>query len=346
MEYRQLGRSGLKVSTIALGTLPFGGHQRPEFGNVPVDQARGMLDRALEAGVNLLDTADVYGYGNAERTVGEIVAGRRDKVLIASKCRAVISDDPNAGGLSRKHIILSVEHSLRRLGTDYIDIYQAHGWDGHTPIEEIISAFDQLVRDGKVRYIGCSNFSGWHIMKSLATSDRLGAQRYVSQQIYYSLLGREAEHELVPISIDQGVGILVYSPLAGGLLGGQRERGVADDELAAWREPPVPDPTRVYDIVDVVKQVAAEHEATPAQVSLAYILTKPGVTSVIVGPRTMDHLETALPAADLQLTDSDLERLDAISALPKPYPYWHQVWSASDRLSAADLTLHTPGGTR
>lgn len=346
MEYRQLGRSGLKVSTIALGTLPFGGHQRPEFGNVTVEQARGMLDRALEAGVNLLDTADVYGYGNAERTVGEIVAGRRDKVLIASKCRAVISDDPNAGGLSRKHIILSVEHSLRRLGTDYIDIYQAHGWDGHTPIEEIISAFDQLVRDGKVRYIGCSNFSGWHIMKSLATSDRLGAQRYVSQQIYYSLLGREAEHELVPISIDQGVGILVYSPLAGGLLGGQRERGVADDELAAWREPPVPDPTRVYDIVDVVKQVAAEHEATPAQVSLAYILTKPGVTSVIVGPRTMDHLETALPAADLQLTDSDLERLDAISALPKPYPYWHQVWSASDRLSAADLTLHTPGGTR
>lgn len=346
MEYRLLGRSGLKVSTVALGTLPFGGHQRPEFGNVSVDDARTMLDRAMEAGVNLVDTADVYGYGNAERTVGEIIKGRRDELVLATKCRAVISDNPNAGGLSRKHIILSVEHSLRRLGTDFIDIYQAHAWDGVTPIEEIVSALDQLVRDGKVRYLGCSNFSGWHLMKSLATADRLGAQRFVSQQIYYSLAGREAEHELVPISIDQGVGILVYSPLAAGLLGGRRQRGVDDAELAAWREPPVPDPSRIYDIVDVVREVAAVHDATPAQVSMAYILTKPGVTSVIVGPRTLDHLVTALPAAELDLTAEDLAKLDAISALPKPYPYWHQVWSASDRLSLADATLHEAGGSR
>lgn len=342
MEYRQLGRSGLRVSVLALGTLPFGGHQRPEFGKVTVGEAQRMLDRALDAGVNLIDTADVYGYGRAEETVGEIIKGRRDRLIVATKCRAIVRDAPNDGGLSRRHIIWAVEQSLRRLGTDHIDLYQAHAWDGQTPLEEQISALDQLVRDGKVRYLGCSNYSGWHLMKSLAVADRLGAQRFASQQIYYTLLGREAEHELVPISIDQGVGILVWSPLAGGLLGGDFRRGVDDERLANWREPPVADPGRVFDIVDVVREIADAHDTNPAQVSLAYILSKPGVTAAIMGPRHDDHLASALGACDLRLTSEDLTRLDAISDRPKPYPYWHQAWSATDRLSPADATLLNP----
>lgn len=342
MRYRQLGRSGLRVSVFALGTLPFGGHQRPEFGHVTVDEARRLLDRALDAGVNLIDTADVYGYGRAEETVGEIIKGRRDRLIIATKCRAIVRDAPNNGGMSRRHIIWAVEQSLRRLGTDYIDLYQAHAWDGQTPLEEQISALDQLVTDGKVRYLGCSNYSGWHLMKSLAVADGIGAQRFVSQQIYYTILGREAEHELVPISIDQGLGILVWSPLAGGLLGGGFRRGIDDRKLARWREPPVPDPSRVFDIVDVVKEVADTHETTAAQVSLAYILSKPGVTSAILGPRNVEHLVAALGAGDLVLSDEDLTRLDAISDQPKPYPYWHQAWSAVDRLSPADATLLDP----
>ncbi len=342
MQYRRLGRSGLRVSVLALGTLPFGGHQRPEFGHTTVDEARRMLDRALDAGVNLIDTADVYGHGRAEETLGEVIKGRRDRLIIATKCRAIVRDGPNDGGMSRHHIIWAVEQSLRRLGIDYIDLYQAHGWDGQTPLEEQIGALDQLVTDGKVRYLGCSNYSGWHLMKSLAVADRLGTQRFVSQQIYYTILGREAEHELVPISIDQGVGVLVWSPLAGGLLGGDYRRGIDDERVANWREPPVPDPSRVFDILDGVSEVAETHEATTAQVSLAYILSKPGVTSVIMGPRHDDHLASALGAADLCLTPEDLDRLDTISDLPKPYPYWHQAWSAVDRLSPADATLLDP----
>lgn len=341
MEYRQLGRSGLRVSVLALGTLPFGGHQRPEVGNVDVATAGRMLDQALDDGINLIDTADVYGYGNAERTVGEITKGRRDRVVIATKCRAVISADPNAGGLSRKHIMLSVEHSLRRLSTDYIDIFQTHGWDGHTSIEEITSALDQLVRDGKVRYLGCSNYSSWHLMKSLATADRLGAERFVSQQIYYSAISREAEFELIPAGIDQGVGVMVWGPLAGGLLAGGYQRGVDDEKLRAWREPPVSNPARVFDIVEVLSAIADEHGVTTAQVAMAYTLTRPGVVSVILGPRSEEQLNASLAVADLALTSDDLDRIETVSRPELPYPYWHQRWSAGDRLSAADATLHT-----
>lgn len=327
------------MSVLSLGTLPFGGHQRAEMGKVDVPEARRMLDMALDAGVNLVDSADVYGLGRAEETVGEIIGGRRDKLLIATKCRAVVGDGPNDGGLSRHHIIESVERSLRRLGTDHIDLYQAHGWDGETATDEIMRALDQLVQDGKVRYLGCSNYSAWHIMKSLGVADRLGTERFVSQQISYSIIGRDAENELVPLSLDQGVGVLVWGPLAGGLLSGKYQRGIDDERLRGWREPPVPEPAHVYDVVDVLREVAEAHVATPAQISLAYILAKPGVTSAILGPRREDQLGAALEAVDIELSHEEMDRLDGVSAVPRPYPQWHQAWSASDRPGAPDATL-------
>jgi len=342
MKYRQLGRSGLRVSVLSLGTMPFGGHQRTEKGKVEVPAARRMLDIALDAGVNLVDSADIYGLGRAEETVGEIIEGRRDRLLLATKCRAIVGDGPNDGGLSRHHIIDSVEKSLRRLRTDHIDLYQAHGWDGETAIEETLRAFDRLVADGKVRYVGCSNYSAWHVMKALGVADHLGLERFMSQQIAYSIVGRDAENELVPLSLDQGVGILVWGPLAGGLLGGRYQRGIDDEKLRTWREPPISDPARVFDIVDTLRAVGEAHGATPAQVGLAYILAKPGVTSAILGPRRDDHLATALGAVDLHLGAEDMRRLDAVSATPRPYPQWHQAWSASDRPGAPDATLHPP----
>ena len=323
MEYRKLGRSGLRVSALSLGTIAFGGDP-PEKGKVGVGQARRILDRALDAGVNLIDTADVYGNGRSEETVGEIIQGRRDRILIATKCRAVVGDGPNDGGLSRHHIIESVERSLRRLRTDHIDLFQAHAWDRQTALEETIGALDRLVADGKVRYIGCSNFSAWHLMKSLAVADRLLAERYVSQQIHYTILDRDAENELVPLAIEERVGILIWAPLASGLLSGKYQRGADDATLRSWKEPPVPDPSRVYRIVDVVREVGDAHGASPAQVSVAYILGKPGVTSAILGPRSDDQVVTALQAAQLQLTSEDMAKLDAASARPRPYPQWHQ----------------------
>ncbi len=341
MEYRQLGRSGLRVSALALGTAPFGGHQIPEVGHVDVPTARAMLDTALEAGVNLIDTADVYGFGNAERVVGEITQGRRNDVLIATKCRSITGEDPNWGGLSRKHIIMSVEHSLRRLRTDHIDLFQTHGWDGQTALDEVTSALDQLVQDGKVRYLGCSNYSGWHVMKSLAAADRLGAERVVSQQIHYTILNREAEFELIPLGLDQGVGVMVWSPLAAGLLTGDFVRGADDERLAAWREPPVASADRVYDIVDVLREVGERHGASPAQIAMAFTLSRPNVASVILGPRTEQHLADSLGAIDVVLDVDDLERLDLVSRPQLPYPYWHQARSATDRLGAADRSLHS-----
>src|SRR5437588_4838533 len=222
MEYRQLGRSGLKVSALTMGTMTFGG--RGNFGNVgntDVDEARRQVDLCLEAGVNLIDTADVYSGGRSEEIVGAAIAGHRDDVLLATKVRMPMGDGPNDAGLSRHHIISGCEASLRRLGTDHIDLYQVHEWDGVTPLEEPLEALTSLVDSGKVRYIGASNYTGWQLLKALGTSDRLGVQRFVSEQIYYSLQAREAEYELVPAAIDQGLGILVWSPLAGGLLSGK-----------------------------------------------------------------------------------------------------------------------------
>ncbi len=334
------------MSTLTLGTMTFGGQGNfAKVGDTDVAGARRHIDMALDAGINLIDTADVYSFGASEEIIGEVLEGRRDKVLLATKARMVMSDDPNDGGLSRHHLIESVENSLRRLRTDHIDLYQVHEWDGHTPLEETLDTLDTLVRSGKVRYVGCSNYTGWQMTKALGISDRLGYQRFVSQQIHYSLQAREAEYELVPAGLDQGVGILVWSPLAGGLLSGKYRRGQDQPEgrqLSGWGEPPVRDEDALYDVVDVLVDVAEARGVPAAQVALAWLLERPGVTSVIVGARTDSQLADNLAAVELELTAEERARLDAVSAPPLLYPYWHQARTAKDRLSEADLALLGP----
>jgi aryl-alcohol dehydrogenase-like predicted oxidoreductase len=347
MEYRALGSSGLRVSVLTMGTMTFGG--RGGFANVGstgVDEARRQVDMCLEAGVNLIDTADVYSGGLSEEIVGEVLHGRRDQVLLATKVRMTMGPGPNDAGLSRQHIISGCEASLRRLGTDYIDLYQVHEWDGHTPLEETLHALDLLVRSGKVRYLGVSNYASWQLMKALGTADRTGLPRFVCQQIYYSLQAREAEYELIPLAVDQGLGVLVWSPLAGGLLSGKYRRGqdapAGARQLTDWDEPPVYDQERLHDTVEVLISVGQQHDVSAAQVALAYLLGKPAVTSLVIGARTSEQLTDNLAAASLTLTDSDRAALDKVSAPPLIYPYWHQAKTASDRLSAADLTLRAP----
>jgi aryl-alcohol dehydrogenase-like predicted oxidoreductase len=347
MDYRQLGRSGLRVSALTLGTMTFGG--RGNFANVGstgVTDARRQVDLCLDAGVNLFDTADVYSDGLSEEILGEVLQGRRDDVLVATKARMAMGDGPNDAGLSRHHLLRSCEASLRRLRTDHIDLYQVHEWDGQTPIEETLDALDTLVRDGKVRYVGCSNYAAWQLMKALGASDRRGLQRFVSQQIHLTLQAREAEYELVPATIDQGVGILVWSPLAGGLLSGKYRRGGHGPEgsrqLTSWDEPPVYDEDALYDTVDVLVEIADGHGVSAAQVALAWLLERPGVSSVIVGARTEEQLVDNLRAADLRLSDEERTRLDEISRPPLLYPYWHQAKTAADRLATADVSLLGP----
>jgi aryl-alcohol dehydrogenase-like predicted oxidoreductase len=326
--------------------MTFGGQGNfAKVGDTGVDGARRQIDMALDAGINLIDTADVYSFGVSEEFIGEALEGRRDNVLLATKARMVMSDDPNDGGLSRHHLIESVEKSLRRLRTDHIDLYQVHEWDGHTPLEETLDTLDTLVRSGKVRYIGCSNYTGWQMTKALGISDRLGYQRFVSQQIHYSLHARDAEYELVPAGIDQGVGILVWSPLAGGLLSGKYRRGVPQPEgrqLSGWGEPPVRDENALHDVVDVLVEIAEARGVSAAKIALAWLLGRAGVTSVIVGARTEEQLADNLASAGLQLSADERARLDEVSAPPLLYPYWHQARTAKDRLSDADLALLGP----
>jgi aryl-alcohol dehydrogenase-like predicted oxidoreductase len=347
MEYRALGTSGLRVSVLTMGTMTFGG--KGSFANVGstgVDEARRQVDMCLDAGINLIDTADVYSDGLSEEIVGEVLRDRRDQVLVATKVRMEMGPGPNDAGLSRHHIITGCEASLRRLGTDHIDLYQVHEWDGHTPLEETLEALDLLVRSGKVRYVGASNYTSWQLMKALATADRAGLPRFVSQQIYYSLQAREAEYELIPLAIDQGLGVLVWSPLAGGLLTGKyrrdRQAPAGSRQLTDWNEPPVYDQEGLYDIVEILVGIGEERGVSAAQVALAYILGKPAITSLVIGARTAEQLADNLAAASLSLTDAERARLDKASAPPLIYPYWHQANTASDRLSPADLTLLGP----
>jgi len=347
MEYRALGTSGLRVSVLTMGTMTFGG--KGSFANVGstgVDEARRQVDMCLDAGINLIDTADVYSDGLSEEIVGEVLRGRRDQVLVATKVRMEMGPGPNDAGLSRHHIITGCEASLRRLGTDHIDLYQVHEWDGQTPLEETLEALDLLVRAGKVRYVGASNYTSWQLMKALATADRAGLPRFASQQIYYSLQAREAEYELIPLAIDQGLGVLVWSPLAGGLLTGKyrrdRQAPAGSRQLTDWNEPPVYDQEGLYDIVEILVGIGEERGVSAAQVALAYILGKPAITSLVIGARTAGQLADNLAAASLSLTDAERARLDKASAPPLIYPYWHQANTASDRLSPADLTLLGP----
>ena len=346
MEYRRLGSSGLYVSAMTLGTMTFGG--RGNFGMVgstDVATATRQVNACLDAGVNLFDTADIYSDGESEEILGQAISGRRDRLLLATKARMAVGDGPNETGLSRQHLIRQCEASLRRLGTDYIDLYQTHEWDGLTPLEETLEALDTLVRSGKVRYIGSSNLSGWQLMKALGFSDRLGLQRYVSQQIYYSLEARDAEYELVPLAVDQECSILVWSPMAGGLLSGKYRRDQDASEgrhLTNWDEPPVRDPEKLYDTIEVLVEIAEGHGVSAAQVALAWLLGRPGVASVVVGARTEEQLTDNLAAANLRLSEEERARLDDASAPPLIYPHWHQAKTASDRLSPADLTLLGP----
>jgi aryl-alcohol dehydrogenase-like predicted oxidoreductase len=344
MEYRQLGRSGLMVSTITLGTMGFGGTGwASPVGNLDVKAARQQIDICLEAGVNLIDTADIYSEGLSEEILGQALGADREDVLLATKVRGPMGPGPNDEGLSRHHILRGVEASLRRLGTDYIDLYQVHEWDGLTPQEETLAALDTLVQSGKVRYIGSSNYTARQLMKALWTSDLRGFSSYVSQQIYYSLQARDAENELIPIAIDEGLGVLVWSPLAGGLLSGKYRRGQDAPEgtrrFEGWTEPPVNDEDRLYDTVDVLVEIGEGHGVSAAQVALAYTLAKPAVTSVIIGARTEEQLRDNLAAAELTLSAEEFDRLDTVSRVPLLYPYWHQANVQPGRFSPADLSL-------
>jgi aryl-alcohol dehydrogenase-like predicted oxidoreductase len=349
MKYRQLGRSGLHVSTLTLGTMTFGGSGNfQKVGATDVAGAGRLIDICIDAGVNFVDTANVYSRGLSEEIVGEALqsGGRRDKVLVATKVRFRMGDRPNDAGLSRHHIIAECEASLRRLRANHIDLYQLHEWDGLTPLEETLEAMDTLVRSGKVRYIGVSNYSAWHLMKAIGVARENHYIQPIAQQIHYTLQAREAEYELVPATLDQGLGILVWSPLAGGLLSGKYRRGQKDPEgsrrFAGWSEPPVPDSEKLYDIIDVLVAIAEAHDASAAQVALAWVLGRPGVTSAIIGARNEAQLNDNLRSADLQLTEQERARLDEVSAPVLLYPYWHQAQTASDRLSAADLSLLGP----
>jgi aryl-alcohol dehydrogenase-like predicted oxidoreductase len=346
VEYRNLGKSGLKVSVLTMGTMTFGGTGGfAQVGSTGVDEARRQVGMGLDAGINFIDTADVYSSGLSEEIVGQVLRGR-DDVLVATKVRMAMGPGPNDAGLSRQHIVAGCEASLRRLGTDHIDLYQVHEWDGVTPLEETLDALDLLVRSGKVRYVGASNYAGWQLMKALGLADRHGLPRFVSQQIYYSLQSRDAEYELIPAAVDQGLGVLVWSPLAGGLLTGRYRRDQRPDsgsrQLTDWNEPPVYDQDKLHDTVDVLVSVGDEHGVSAARVALAYLLAKPAVTSLVVGARTSEQLADNLAAADLELSPADIERLDKVSAPVLLYPYWHQAKTARDRLSPADLTLLGP----
>jgi aryl-alcohol dehydrogenase-like predicted oxidoreductase len=345
MEYRTLGRSGLKISTMTMGTMTFGGVGGfAKVGNTDLQGARRLIDLCIDSGINLLDTANAYSGGLSEQIIGEALGGKRKgDVLIASKVRMPVGKGPNDQGLSRYHIIRECEGSLKRLKTDVIDIYFVHQWDGLTPLEETLAALDTLVEQGKVRYIGCSNYSGWHIMKALGISERERRPRFVTQQIHYTLEAREAEYELLPISVDQGLGVLVWSPIAGGLLSGKHRRNQAAPEgsrqLAGWTEPPIRDEERLWNIVDVLVEIGAERGVSAAQIALAWLLGRPAISSLVIGGRNEAQFKDNIAAADLKLTAEERARLDAVSKPPLLYPYWHQQWTARERFGEADLVM-------
>jgi aryl-alcohol dehydrogenase-like predicted oxidoreductase len=330
MEFRTLGRSGLKVPVLSMGTATFGAGSEVfrAMGQSSVSEATRLVDICLEASVNMFDTADIYHEGLSEEVLGQAVAGRRDKVLISSKATFKMGPGPNEVGSSRHHLIQACEASLRRLKTDYIDLYQMHGFDGLTPVQETLSALNDLVHSGKVRYIGCSNFSGWHLQKSLDVSDRYGWSRYVAHQAYYSLIGRDYEWELMPLGVAEGVGCVVWSPLGWGRLTGKIRRNQPlhkESRLHKTAEfgPPVPN-EHLHNVVDAIDGITAETGKTVSQIALNWLLQRPTVSSIIMGARNEEQLRQNLGAVGWNLTRAQVARLDAASNVTLAYPYWHQ----------------------
>ncbi len=332
MESRQLGWSGFKVPVLTLGTGTFGGEGElfKAWGQTDVAEATRLIDVCLEAGLTMFDSADIYSAGAAEEILGQAIKGRRNQVLISTKATFRSGKGPNDVGSSRHHLLDAVEGCLRRLRIDTIDLFQLHGFDAVTPVEEALSTLDGLVRAGKVRYLGCSNFSGWHLMKSLAASERLGLERYVAHQAYYSLIGRDYEWELMPLALDQGVGTVVWSPLGWGRLTGKIRRGQPLPEQTRLQNqknrdvaPPVPE-EHVYKVVDAIDEVARETGKTVPQIALTWLLQRPTVSTVIIGARNEEQLRQNLAAADWKLSAEQVAKLDAASATTPAYPYWHQ----------------------
>jgi len=330
MEYRQLGGSGLHVPVLSFGTATFGGAGEffKAWGNTQLDEAKKLVHLCLEAGVNLFDTADVYSGGKAEEILGQALQGLRDKVLISTKATFKTGEGPNDYGSSRYHLVKSAEDSLRRLKTDHIDIYHMHGFDAVTPVEETLRALDDLISSGKVRYIAASNFSGWHLMKSLSVAERYGWSRYVGHQAYYSLLDREFEWELMPLGIDQKVSTIVWSPLASGQLGGKFRRGapIPQDNRRSQggSHGPETDFERLYTIVEALDEIAEETGKTVAQISLNWLLQRPTIANIVIGARNEDQLKQNLASVGWNLTTDQVKKLDAASERDPAYPYWHQ----------------------
>ena len=332
MEYRRLGGSGLSVPVLTLGTGTFGGSGDffKHWGAIGIPEATRLVDISLDAGLTMFDSADVYSGGLAEEILGKAIAGRRDRVLISTKASFRMGKGPNDVGSSRFHLIRAVDASLRRLGTDYIDIFQLHGFDALTPVEEAMGTLDDLVRAGKIRYIGASNFSGWHLMKSLAVSEKYGLARYVAHQAYYSLVGREYEWELMPLGLDQNVGAIVWSPLGWARLTGKIRRGHPRPEISRLQDrtnvemgPQVSD-EYLYAVVDALDALAADTGKTVPQIALNWLLQRPTVATLVIGARNEDQLRQNLGAVGWKLTSEQVARLDAASAVTPIYPYWHQ----------------------
>jgi len=337
MKMRFLGKSGIRVSELCFGTMTFGG--RGDFfkavGQVDQNEANTMVAMALDAGINFFDTADVYSQGLSEEICGKALGDRRKNVILATKVRARTGPGPNDVGLSRHHILEECDASLKRLGTDYIDLYQVHSFDPITPLEETLRTLDDLVRQGKVRYIGCSNFAAWQLMKALAVSEKYGWERFISLQAFYSLLARELENELVPLCLDQGMGILVWGPLSWGFLTGNYRRGQPrpkDSRITKLESIPlVFDEEKGFDVVDELDLISKEHKVTVPQAAINYLLRKPGITSVIIGARTRQQLADNLKATDWEMTSSEMARLDQITNPLPLYPYWFLTGRVHER---------------
>lgn len=331
MEYRQLGRSGLKVPALSLGTATFGGTSEffQKWGQTDVKEAKRMVDICHDAGINFFDTANVYSQGASEEILGQAIKGKRDQLLISTKATFPMGEGPNERGSSRYHLIRACEASLKRLGTDHIDLYFMHGFDALTPVEETLSALDHLIQSGKIRYIGCSNFSGWHVMKSLAVSEKYGLGRYVAYQGYYSMIGRDYEWELMPLALDQGLGLMVWSPLGWGRLTGKIRRGqpLPEGRIKAGGAPggPQVENEYLYTVVDALENVAKATGKTVPQVALNWLLQRPSVCNIVVGARNEEQLKQNLGAIGWNLSKEHIAMLDAASHRPVAYPYWHQM---------------------